>query len=281
MSPRVVLFFIIMGLVSLVSAAPTHIYTYCPNTTFFPSTNSALRSSLDNLLSDLSAAANKSSTPGFHNSTTVGSPAAAVFYGLYLCRGDDNAATCRECVAAASAELSQNCPLGKQAVTWYDECMIRYSNASFFAQVDTNFGWLMWNTNNITGNVTHFDEVLSAALNHVATKAASGTATLKFGTEEEKFDEFRTLYVLGQCTPDLSASDCYDCLLRSANSVPRGSKQGGRVLYFSCNLRYEIYRFYQQILSPAPTPAPTTTPPPDTTTAPAAGGGKSMFNLNL
>ncbi|KAE8673475.1 hypothetical protein F3Y22_tig00111783pilonHSYRG00451 [Hibiscus syriacus] len=65
----------------------------------------------------------------------------------------------------------------------------------------------------------------------------------------------QTLYSLGQCTPDLSSSDCDRCLRFAIGNLRRGS-QGGRVLSPSCNVRYEIYPFYNQT-GVAPPPAPT------------------------
>ena len=39
--------------------------------------------------------------------------------GIALCRGDDNATTCKTCVAEAGGEIRQRCPQQKEAIIWY------------------------------------------------------------------------------------------------------------------------------------------------------------------
>ncbi|KAK5792045.1 hypothetical protein PVK06_033159 [Gossypium arboreum] len=93
----------------------------------------------------------------------------------------------------------------------------------------------------------------------------------KFATREEDANfssTFEALYTLGQCTPDLISMDCNRCLRMVISRLPTGW-QGARVLNPSCNVRYEIYPFYNQtgVASP-PSPAP---PPP----APGGNGRRS------
>lgn len=59
----------------------------------------------------------------------------------------------------------------------------------------------------------------------------------------------RSLPPLAQCTPDLSPNDCRTCLNSAVESLPLccDGKVGGRVLFPSCKLRYELYPFYRSI----------------------------------
>ena len=65
-----------------------------------------------------------------------------------------------------------------------------------------------------------------------------------------------------QCTPDLSELSCSNCLEGATNEIPTcDSRKGGRVVKPSCNLRYEIYRFYDFTAANAPQQAPATPRP--------------------
>ena len=99
-------------------------------------------------------------------------------------------------------------------------------------------------------------------MNDVATRAANGELGKKFATKEANFTALEVLYSLAQCTPDLSNAGCNTCL-RDAISILPGccsGKRGGRVLFPSCNVRYETFPFYK-ITHAAPQPSPVLPPP--------------------
>ncbi|GAB4826733.1 hypothetical protein Ancab_040002 [Ancistrocladus abbreviatus] len=155
------------------SAAPTLFYPYCPNTTATFAANSIYQKTLDNLLSSL--ASNATQPNGFYNATSGSSGGAETIYGIFLCRGDDTTDVCKTCVNTAVSDLTQkDCPRSKEAIIWYDECLVRYSNQSFFGQLDDQLVFHPGNTQNITGNVTELMQLLSDMLNALAVKAASG-----------------------------------------------------------------------------------------------------------
>ncbi|GLT69650.1 hypothetical protein SLA2020_417860 [Shorea laevis] len=89
-----------------------------------------------------------------------------------------------------------------------------------------------------------------------------GSGAKKFGTKEANFTVLQTLYTLVQCTADLSGSDCNRCLQIAIANLPDccGGKQGARVLFPSCNLRFEVYPFYQSLAPVPPPPGSETTP---------------------
>lgn len=110
-------------------------------------------------------------------------------------------------------------------------------------------------------NQESFKRLVYVSLNETADEAmSSGSDGKKFATKETDIDIFQKLYCLAQCTPDLSPRDCRSCLNSLINSdLPRccAGRQGGRVLYPNCVIRFEIYPFYRSLGS-----APTPTPPP-------------------
>ncbi|KAE8686675.1 Cysteine-rich receptor-like protein kinase 25 [Hibiscus syriacus] len=129
-----------------------------------------------------------------------------------------------------------------------------------------------------TGNVTNqdrFNRILADTMRDGAALALNGTLRLKnFATREANVSGFQTLYSLLQCTPDLTTSDCNTCLRQAISDLPVccDGKQGGRVLIPSCNIRYELYPFYNQS-AVSIRPPPSALIPPSRTTP-----GKSKKN---
>jgi hypothetical protein len=113
------------------AADPFLLNQVCANNTFSP--NSIYQSNLNSLLSSISS--NATQNLKFYN-TTSGQNTSEPVYGLYDCRSDVTIQVCRTCVVAAVKEIKNKCSREKIAVIWYDECLLRYSNRSFFSTVD-------------------------------------------------------------------------------------------------------------------------------------------------
>ncbi|XP_052203604.1 cysteine-rich receptor-like protein kinase 10 isoform X5 [Diospyros lotus] len=291
MNMKGVILFLPLLLCFLTSFIPSvygseRLYNICTNTTAYTS-NSAFGTNLNTLLSALS---NATTATGFYNSTAGNSSSDRV-YGLFLCRGDVSPQACRQCVANASVDLVKLCPTQREAIVWYDDCLLRYSNQSVFSnQVVVS----MSNTQDIgTSSLTQFKQVLDETMGDIANQAARNQSGRKFATKEANFSGDQKLYTLAQCTADLSISACNSCLADANSRLPAccEGKQGGRVLKSSCNVRYEIYPFYylsddtaQGIppppapapgMPPPPAPAPGIPPPPGPANSPGKGGGVS------
>ncbi|XP_068322772.1 cysteine-rich receptor-like protein kinase 10 [Pyrus communis] len=234
----------------LTSTEAGYLYHICPNTTTF-TPNSTFQSNLNRLLSNLLSNANRST--GFYN-VTVQTTNNAV-YGLFLCRGDVvGTDVCETCVATATTEAPQRCPVEKQVVIWYDDCLLRYSDESFFSTVTESPRVYMWNTLNST-DPTRFNQVMATSVNQAASEAVRDAD--KFGTNQANVSALISVYSLAQCTQDLSATDCNRCLRSSITLLPNccNGKIGGRVFFPSCNVRYEVYPFFtQNATAPEPTP---------------------------
>ncbi|KAJ1381611.1 Serine-threonine/tyrosine-protein kinase, catalytic domain [Sesbania bispinosa] len=276
-SLKLVLLFTAVSFISFGSIkaqdAPVYLYKNC-STNSTTTANSAFQLHLKTLLSSLSS--NATATTEFYNTTVTGRSPSDTVYGLFMCRGDVAPALCRQCVVNATQRLVSECSLSKQAVIWYDECTVRYSNRSFFSTVDTRPRLGLLNTANIS-NQESFMRLLFQTINKTADEAAnSSIGSKKYATNQATISGFQSLYCLAQCTPDLSPQDCRRCLSGVIGDLPWccQGKQGGRVLYPSCNVRYELYPFYRNTTSPSPTPTPSPpllVPP----TAPANSGGNS------
>ncbi|GAB4830986.1 Cysteine-rich receptor-like protein kinase, variant 2 [Ancistrocladus abbreviatus] len=283
------LFLLILTFRIAESADPTLLHLYCPNTTLF-APKTTFQTNRNRLLSSL--ASNAIQPNGFYNTSVSSTGGGSAVYGLFLCRGDDSLDTCETCVKTAVNYTLQNCPTGKRVMLWYDECMIRYSNESFFGAAGYGFAYYMRNRY-YAGNATAFMNLVDDIMNEIAATAATGGSGKKFATKHVNFTASETVYALAQCTPDLSSSLCYQCLSQCIGHLPDccDRKQGGRVLYGSCNVRYEIYPFYSLVVdaaAPAHAPAPLLPPPASqpntsirrgTTPATARGQKRSMVKV--
>jgi hypothetical protein len=252
-------------------AAQNYLYHICENNTV--AQNSIYSSNINSLLSSLSS--NATGSIEFYN-TTTGQTTSNPVYGLFLCRGDVPAEMCRKCVVNATQLLASECSTEKMAVTWYDECMVRYSNESIFSEMALRPGIYMWNTQNVTeGEQDWFNLLLNRTMTLLARKASNfPIGVKKFKTEEiEYFSENQNMYNLVQCTPDLSSTDCNSCLQAAINRLPifSSGKQGARVLFPSCTVRCELYRFYDIEPATAPPPAPGLAHPPTGSVAGSKG----------
>lgn len=246
-----------------------YLNSVCPNTTMFAD-NSKYKTNLDKIFNYL--ASNATNPTGFYQALAVSHTTKHnkndTVYGQFLCRGDLNASACQDCVTTATTtDLPKTfCPNRKNAIIWYEECMVQYSNQAFFGKLNEQPKKSLYNTQNVTGNVTQFEELVGNMLKSVVTvRAASGGSHKKFSTDAVKFTSNQTVYGMGQCTPDLSGSDCKKCLKNSISEMKES--QGGRVLGPNCIVRYEMYAFFNlssispELLSPAPQPSLPVEPP--------------------
>ncbi|XP_038689941.1 cysteine-rich receptor-like protein kinase 10 [Tripterygium wilfordii] len=250
-----IVFLFLPGLPVTSKAEPNYLYHICPNTTTF-TPNSTYQSNLNLLLSSL--ASNSTRNDGFYNTTTGQTP--DTVYGLFLCRGDLSTYVCQDCVTFATKEVVRMCPVEKVSVIWYDKCLLRYSNLSFFNSVNQD-ALILYNTQN-GPNRTSYQDLVRATVNEVASRAASSAK--KFATGEMNFPSSSdALYTLAQCTQDLSEENCQRCL-KFAIAYLRNGSVGARTLTPSCTVRYETYPFYNLSAAPgplSPPPSPLSPPP--------------------
>ena len=208
------------------------------NSTFAP--NSTYQASLNTLLSSLSATAALGRNYSFQ---AAPQPAAPALFGSYLCRGDLEADACGACVATATNEAAERCPLRKEAVLWYDGCMVRYSNRSFSGRLDEAPMTVLVDEFNGTSRASLARATVDGALAREAARAPA-----RFGTREVKVTPFQTIYSLVQCTPDLSSGQCEECLSDAMGMIRKccEGKEGATILFPSCNFRYELFPFYNR-----------------------------------
>ncbi|XP_010913053.1 cysteine-rich receptor-like protein kinase 6 isoform X2 [Elaeis guineensis] len=225
--------------------------------------NSTYETNLNLLLPSL--VSNASFSGGYY-STMIGQFPNQI-YGLALCRGDVNASLCRSCLDTASQDIVSRCPYKIEAIVWYDDCVLHYSNLWSLATTEDLGEIYMWNVNNITTDRPLFEKLVGELLSAITYWAAYNT-TMRFATGEAKFTtDFPMIYGLVQCTPDLWPSKCQQCLQDIFDPLQTyfQGRPGARVLAVHCNYRYEVYNFYDgesmvKLGSPIPAPAPLVPP---------------------
>ncbi|RZB61879.1 Cysteine-rich receptor-like protein kinase 7 [Glycine soja] len=170
-------------------------------------------------------------------------------YGLFMCRGDLPSQLCQQCVINATHRISSVCNSLQEGIIWYSHCMLRYSNRNFFSELEESpktdmLSVTTSSTSPIPGQ-DFFTYTLSDTIFKLAEEA--GDTTERYATKSLKLTDFQTLYTLAQCTQDLSSDDCRICLVDINRKIPwfRLGSEGGRVLYPSCNLRFELFQFYR------------------------------------
>ncbi|GLT48443.1 hypothetical protein SLA2020_220680 [Shorea laevis] len=221
--------------------------------------NSTYKKNLDLLFSSFTP--NSRNNYGFYNLSEGQKPDQV--NAIALCRGDIDLYSCYGCIEVSAYDLRNNCSNQMEAIIWDDNCVLRYSNRSIFGILETWPGFYMWNVKNFT-NISAFNNALSTLHHNLSNSAASGDSHLKFATGTAPVPPTDAIYALVQCTPDLSQLQCSSCLSYAIAQIPVccDGKQGGRVITPSCNIRFEIYLFYDGATGEPPPPEQPSSPPP-------------------
>ncbi|XP_058767176.1 cysteine-rich receptor-like protein kinase 25 [Vicia villosa] len=174
-------------------------------------------------------------------------------YGLFMCRGDIalSHTLCQLCVQDATKRISSECPSSKEAVIWYDKCLLRYSYHSLISDINTTapkfHQFNMANTSHLNMLQSFATWKLADILSQVQ-NLQTGDSTLKnYETKSVKLNDHQTIYTLAQCTPDLSDGDCGSCLQNIFQyEIPWNSLASpeGKILYPSCYMMFGLSQFY-------------------------------------
>ncbi|XP_059436962.1 cysteine-rich receptor-like protein kinase 25 [Corylus avellana] len=153
----------------------------------------------------------------------------------------------------ASEVIKKICTNQEEAYIMYDECMLRYSNRSIFSVMEISPKIMYFGFYNLSTDVSdQFNATLAGLMDGLVMKATSSSDL--FADGDVNYTSLSRIYGLVQCTPDISPVDCNTCLHVSVVDILSlfDGKQGGRVLRPSCNVRYEIYPFYQSRAATVP-----------------------------
>nr|TKR83504.1 putative receptor-like protein kinase [Populus alba] len=192
---------------------------------------------------------------GFYNFSYGESPDKV--YAIGLCRGDVKPGACRDCLNYSSLALTSLCPTQKEAIIGLDNCILRYASRYIFGLNEVAPYFFVYSLTNVSDE-KGFNRSLNSLLDSLQDEAAAGDPRRKYATGKISTDapNFQTIYALSQCTPDLSQAECSSCLRNASARVGQccQERQGGRVIYPSCNFRYEINQFYEIPIGEDPSP---------------------------
>ncbi|GMP75296.1 hypothetical protein CsSME_00032444 [Camellia sinensis var. sinensis] len=194
--------------------------------------NSPFGNNLKRLLESLWS--NTPLSQGF-NSTVFGNSTDQV-YGQALCRGDVTPEVCRDCVQNASLEIMTVCST-QNAIIWLEFCQVQYSYRPFYSW--DGYTGMYPDSNKDEKNISDsvgFVVVLKDFMNKLSDQAAFNPSNLMFATGKTKISTNETIYGFVQCTRDISRNldGCCDY------------RQGGTVLSRNCNMRFQLYPFYNE-----------------------------------
>ncbi|CAH8360153.1 unnamed protein product [Eruca vesicaria subsp. sativa] len=171
-------------------------------------------------------------------------------YAVGMCIPGSTSDDCSDCIKTASDDLIQNCPNQTNAFTWPGDptlCYVRYSNTSFLGSANLYLPAVVYNTGDITSNLTEFTTIWENLVVRMIDAASLAKSTPSSSNNHYKADvasvtSLQNIYALMQCTPDLSSGDCDNCLRQSARDYKSccGQKQGGVVMRPSCFFRWDI-----------------------------------------
>ncbi|RDX90532.1 Cysteine-rich receptor-like protein kinase 25, partial [Mucuna pruriens] len=242
-----------IALITKAQVQPTYVGSYCQNTTQQP-LSSAYQTNLERIFTWASSDA---ATSKGYNYTSIGNNTPV--YGLYNCRADVVGYFCQFCVSTAAREAPQRCPNRVSAMVWYDYCILRYSNESFFGTVLTNPTWQILGTKNIS----HMDEIQKSEdfVTSLIKKATVETNQLYY-MDAFNLSSTQRRYAMVQCSRDLTNEGCNECLEAMLAQVLKccGQKIGWFIWSGTCFIRYDdqmVYLLNKQT-STIPVPNPQT-----------------------
>ncbi|XP_034892299.1 cysteine-rich receptor-like protein kinase 14 isoform X2 [Populus alba] len=217
-----------------------------------------------------SLAANVTANGGFYN-TTIGLGKDTV-YGLVFCMASASTAICSNCVNYAIQTLMAACPNQKEAISWGGNpvpCFVRYANRYFFGSLELSPTDAGYNPGILDSSFRQFDQIWSG-LRETVTRASTSSSRLKPEAETADLTSTQKMYVFMQCTPDVSPSNCRECLQKCVDYYKSccNGYQGGYAQKPNCVFRWDLYPYYHlfsQVTSPSP-PFVISSPPPTNTT---------------
>lgn len=236
----------------------------CGESLFFRPTSTY---AINRLLVLSTLASNVSSREGYYNASVGEGPGR--IYALGLCLPGTDPTVCSDCIQLASVSLLQNCPNQTNSWFWRSEddtntiCFVRYSNRSFFNQIDLRPREEFIYDLDFIGDVAKYKRTWGGFMERMISAASSSSpgslAGRHYAANTTSLSGSRTIYALMQCIPGISSADCNACLQENVRYYQSccGGKQGGSVRRPVCFFRFDLYWFrnaFHNIASSSPPP---------------------------
>ncbi|KAG7619644.1 Gnk2-homologous domain [Arabidopsis suecica] len=206
---------------------------------------------------------------GFYNSSLGKSP--NIVHAVALCGRGYEQQACIRCVDSAIQGIltTTSCLNRVDSFTWdKDEednvsCLVSTSNHSTFGNLELrpSVRYQIPNSIEPSKNMTLFEQEWNAMANRTvesATEAETSSVLKYYSAEKAEFTEFPNVYMLMQCTPDITSQDCKTCLGECVTLFKEQvwGRQGGEVYRPSCFFRWDLYAFHGAFDNVTRVPAP-------------------------
>ncbi|XP_048632027.1 cysteine-rich receptor-like protein kinase 40 isoform X3 [Brassica napus] len=223
---------------------------------------------------------------GFYNASLGQYPNRV--YALGLCARGFKPKVCLSCLERLSLETQRDCPNIMDSFVWGGDdeelvsCLVRSSNHSF--------GNLEISPPNIRMSPYHIRPLINMTLFmleweytvnrtlEAATKAHASSAHKYYSASYAEFTAFPNVYMLMQCTPDITSQGCKQCLeacLKYFREQFLG-RIGGIATFPSCYFRWDLYPFHGAFLNVTRVPALPRPPPQEKGSSIPDKKGRSM-----
>ncbi|KAF8049913.1 hypothetical protein N665_2091s0003 [Sinapis alba] len=204
---------------------------------------------------------------GFYNASLGASPNSV--HALVLCRRDYGEQDCISCVEKVTQEIQSGCPHRMDSFKWDSDdgdnvsCLVSSSNHSTLGSLELEPAVIYPSPLSIeqSKNMTLFRQQWEATVNRTledATEAETSSILKYYSAVEAEFTEFSNVYMLMQCTPDITSQDCKICLEKCVTYFKKEfwGRQGGEVSRPSCAFRWDLYAFHGAFENVTRLPAP-------------------------
>ncbi|KAL5839821.1 hypothetical protein ACOSQ4_012429 [Xanthoceras sorbifolium] len=256
----------VLHIVTLTASQPNFLHHYCLSNKGNCVANTTYSANLkDQIISSISS--NSEISYGFY-SFSVSQNSDNRLNVIASCRGDIKPDACHSCLNDSVSKLINLCCNYQEAIGYYEKCKLRFSNRSISQSVKVTPRFAIASPQNLT-IILNFqsNQSLMTLLNSLRSKAASGGSLRKFAAGNMLVSQNTRVYALVQCTPDLSQVNCTNCLGTIAGRIQYccDDKEGASIYAPSCELRFELRRFYDPtvhevtVLSPSLSSTNTTT----------------------
>ncbi|EOA20149.1 hypothetical protein CARUB_v10000440mg [Capsella rubella] len=190
---------------------------------------------------------------GFYNASLGQNPNRV--YALAICATNYELDACLRCVRTLAQDTQKNCPSRMDSFIWGGtenevSCFLRSSNHSTFGNLLLEPFYVYPNPDLIEGfnNMNLFEQQWEGMVTRTlqaATNAKNSSVLKYYGAVKENFTDFPDVYMMMQCTPDITSQECKKCLgdclmyYRQDYQV----RKGGMASLPSCYFRWDLYSF--------------------------------------
>ena len=204
-----------------------------------------------------------------------------------LCRGDSAASTCLADLIDAVQDLSGQCASSRSAGAWYERCCISYADTNDSTIYEQRINDTLYDTRRVA-DPDGYERSYYALMSRLVARASGGgnrsARTSMFATGEAVYapnDPNGTMYGFVQCMRDRSDAECERCLQGLVPRLPSCCRgyQGGVAQNFNCQLRIQLYTYYDVALDAPPPGQAAPPPPPDAPSPPVPSPSSSSEGI--